>query len=135
MARVRLLGIDIGTTGVRVAMFDEAARLLGDASVGAAFDSPLRRARRIAAERGGVRARPRSRSWRRRYPLADVTAIAVVGQAPTVALVDERGKSLGAAMLWLDTRHLRRPRSSECRAYYLGPKLLWLARARTCSSI
>lgn len=124
----RLLGIDIGTTGVRAAVFDAAGALVADASVPCPYESP---------SPGWAEARP-ERWWRAvqgvladvatRAPLDDVTAIGVVGQAPTAALVDDSGAATGGAILWLDTRASDEARELGVHAYYLGPKLLWLAR-------
>jgi xylulokinase len=127
----RLLGIDIGTTGVRAAVFDPSGTLLADASVACAFDAP---------EPGWAEIRPDAwweniqaalaelTSGSSIVSLADVTAIAVVGQAPTLALVDDAGATLGPAILWLDTRAADEARELDVHAYYLGPKLLWLSR-------
>ncbi len=127
----RLLGIDIGTTGVRAAIFDATGTMLADASVPCVFESP---------EPGWAEVRP-DRWWRAtqavlgdlapRAPhgnLADVSAICVVGQAPTVVLVDDEGAALGPAILWLDTRAADEAHELGAHAYYLGPKLLWLSR-------
>ena len=91
MAGARLLGIDIGTTGVRAAVFDDAGSLLADASTPCAYEAPEPGWAEIGAARwweavvtvlGELATRPAIRS------LADVSAIAVVGQAPTIVLVD-----------------------------------------------
>jgi len=131
MAGAHLLGIDIGTTGVRAAIFDATGTLLADASLPCLFEAP---------EPGWAEVRP-DRWWRAaiavlaelapRAPhgnLSDVSAICVVGQAPTVVLVDDAGAALGAAMLWLDTRADQEAHELDVHAYYLGPKLLWLSR-------
>lgn len=131
MALARLLGIDIGTTGVRAALFDATGTLLADASVPCMFESP---------EPGWAEVRPEN-WWHATHAvlaelasraphgdLAEVAAIGVVGQAPTVVLVDEGGAALGGAILWLDTRAHDEARELGVYAYYLGPKLLWLSR-------
>lgn len=131
MADARLLGIDIGTTGVRAAMFSEAGALLGEANLACLYDSP---------EPGWAEVHP-DRWWQTtKSVLADlatrtesgsfatVTAIGVVGQAPTAALIDGEGAALGPAILWLDTRAADEARELGVHAYYLGPKLLWLSR-------
>ena len=60
--------------------------------------------------------------------LVDVAAIAVTGQAPTVVLVDDAGAVVRPAILWLDTRADAEAKALGTQAYYLGPKLAWLAR-------
>jgi xylulokinase len=127
----RLLGIDIGTTGVRAAIFDASGAIVSEASTACLYDAP---------EPGWAEINP-DRWWRATQvvlgqlaahtpggSLASVTAIAVVGQAPTIALVDEAGGTLGPAILWLDTRASNEAAELGTHAYYLGPKLLWLSR-------
>ena len=123
-----LLGIDIGTTGVRAAIFAEDGRMVADASASCMHDSPRpgwaeadpdawwRAIARVLGELALVK------------KLDDVACIAVAGQAPTVVLVDAAGVVVRPAVLWLDTRADAEARELETEAYYLGPKLLWLAR-------
>lgn len=131
MGGAHLLGIDIGTTGVRAAIFDANGTLLADASTTCPYDVP---------KPGWAELRP-ERLWRatqavltnlakraETVSLSDVTAIGVVGQAPTAVLVDAEGGALGSAILWLDTRAQEEAREIGVHAYYLGPKLLWIAR-------
>jgi xylulokinase len=128
MARAVLLGIDIGTTGVRAALFAEGGTLVADANVACPHDAP---------QPGWAEADPdvwwraigrALRELATTTTLADVASIAVVGQAPTVVLVDGAGAVVRPAILWLDTRAEREARELGTEAYYLGPKLLWLAR-------
>ena len=124
----RVLGIDVGTTGVRVAVFEPSGGLVADASLPCPPLSP---------RPGWAEANPEAwwtsivsalRDVATRTPLADVAAICVTGQAPTAVLVDEHGASVRDAILWLDTRAEAEARELDVPAYYLGPKLLWLAR-------
>ena len=125
--RARLLGIDIGTTGVRTALFDASGTMLTDASVPCPYDAPEPGWAEIAPERwwNAVNA-----ALARLPELADVTAVAVVGQAPTVVFADAHGNALGPAVLWLDTRATAEAAELGVHAYYLGPKLRWLERHR-----
>lgn len=125
-----LLAIDIGTTGVRAALFDPRGALVADANASAAPDAP---------EPGWAEADP-ERWWRvtcrlvselaNQAPLSDVAAVAVAGQAPTAVLVDDRGEVVMPAILWLDTRAHAEARALGSQAYYLGPKLAWIAKHR-----
>ena len=123
-----LLGIDIGTTGVRAALFAETGHMVADASASCPHDCP---------RAGWAEADPEA-WWRaisrvlgelaRVAKLDAVSCVAVVGQAPTAILVDAAGEVVRPAILWLDTRAEREARELGTEAYYLGPKLLWLAR-------
>ncbi|HVH47514.1 MAG TPA: FGGY family carbohydrate kinase [Labilithrix sp.] len=130
MGSARLLGIDIGTTGVRAAIFDEVGALLADASVPCLFEAPEPGWAEVPAERWwrATQSVLATLAEKSTLSLADVTGIGVVGQAPTVVLVDDAGAALGSAVLWLDTRAATEARELDVHAYYLGPKLLWLAR-------
>lgn len=125
-----LLGIDIGTTGVRAAVFKDSGVLVGGAAVSCLPETP---------HEGWAEADPRLwwNAVRRaledlknsaRVTLADIAAVSVVGQAPTAVLVDGNGAPVRPAMLWLDTRAGKEGKTLETHAYYLGPKLAWLAR-------
>lgn len=123
-----LLGIDIGTTGVRAAVFTPEGALVADASASCPHDAP---------QPGWAEADPDA-WWRAairvladvatQTPLEDVKCIAVTGQAPTSVLVDAKGEVLRPAILWLDTRAEAEAKELGTRAYYSAPKLLWLER-------
>ncbi len=122
-----LLGIDIGTTGLRAAVFTASGRLLADASVACPLDAP---------QPGWAEADPDT-WWRSivrvlgevglRARLDEIGCVAVTGQAPTVVLVDANGAVVRPAILWLDTRADAQAKAQGTEAYYLGPKLAWLA--------
>ncbi len=131
MVGARLLGIDVGTTGVRAAIFDATGTLLADASVPCLYDSPAPGWAEILPDRWWHALKAAIGDLVRRSPttsLAGVSAIGVVGQAPTAVLVGDDGASLGPAILWLDTRATAEARELGVHSYYLGPKLLWLSR-------
>ncbi len=125
-----LLAIDIGTTGVRAALFEPRGALVADATASCAPDSP---------EVGWAEGDP-DRWWRivcrlvqdlaSRVDIGEVAAVAVAGQAPTAVLVDDRGHVVTPAILWLDTRADAEARALGSQAYYLGPKLAWMAKHR-----
>ena len=136
-----LLGIDVGTTGVRATVFDETGRVLADASSPCPY-TPAGPGRAEASAEGWwnevrvVCARVGTQT-----ELARVAGVGVTGQAPTAVLVDGDGRELRPAILWLDVRADREARSIETRlgtaqawtlggnrmhAYFLGPKLAWL---------
>jgi xylulokinase len=138
MKHARLLGLDVGTTGVRAALYDADGTLLGDASVRCAFDSPSPGFAEIDPERwwrATQRVLGELASSSILASLSDVSAIGIVGQAPTLALVDEAGNTLGPAILWLDTRAAAEAKALGQHPYYLGPKLRWLAQSSGSESL
>lgn len=136
----RLLGIDVGTTGVRAAVFDEAGALLGDASVACPHEAPAPGWAEADPERWWDAASTTCRELAARGLLTGVAAVGVTGQAPTAVLVDREGAPVRRAMLWLDVRAATEARSLDAtlgpeavarggnrmHAYFLGPKLAWL---------
>lgn len=123
-----LLGIDIGTTGVRAAAFSEAGTLVGDASLPCPHDAPHAGWAEADAEQWWRALRRVLGDLGTQIALGDVACVAVAGQAPTAVLVDAAGRAMRPAVLWLDTRADAEARELGTQAYYLGPKLLWLAR-------
>ncbi len=141
MSAQAFLGVDIGTTGVRAAVFDATGRKLAQASE--VCSSSMRVGGFVEAEAEGwweatIRV---CGALAARAPMNTVKAVGVVGQAPTAVLVDSAGRAVRPAILWLDVRAgdearaLARalgPSADRCgnriHAYYLGPKLAWLGR-------
>jgi xylulokinase len=136
-----LLGFDIGTTGVRVAAFDRAGRILGGASEPCPHDAPAPGFAEASAERWWTAVQTVCARLRQQTPLDAVVAVGVTGQAPTAVLVDAGGRPVRPAIVWLDTRAAREaiaidaalgPGVAEAiggnrmHAYFLGPKLAWL---------
>ena len=137
----RLLGIDVGTTGVRAGVFDEQGGLLAEAGEPCPHSTPGVGRAEADAESWWSAVRVLCARLAERTPLDRVDAVAVTGQAPTAVLVDGVGQPLRPAILWLDVRAdaearaldatLGRGRAEELggnrmHAYYLGPKLAWL---------
>lgn len=122
----KLLGIDIGTTGVRATVFTATGDLVADAQEPCGFESP---------EPGWAETDPETwwtatQKVLSRLPLGDVDGVAVVGQAPTAVLLDAEGLATSPAILWLDTRAEVEAKELGVQSYYLGPKLRWLERHR-----
>jgi xylulokinase len=143
-----LLGIDVGTTGVRAGIFDAQGTPLAEASEACPHETPAPGRAEADAEAwwraactvcARLNEGARDPAW-----LRNVEAVAVTGQAPTAILVDgARGqlRPLRPAILWLDTRADAEARALDAalgagraeaiggnrmHAYYLGPKLAWL---------
>jgi xylulokinase len=136
-----LLGIDIGTTGVRAAVFDGGLRVLADASVLGGYRAPAPGQAEAPADDWWTQVCAACARAGERAPLAGVDAVGVTGQAPTAVVVDAEGRPLRDAILWLDVRAAGEARAldralgvgralaiggNRMHAYYLGPKLAWL---------
>jgi xylulokinase len=136
-----LLGVDVGTTGLRAALFDATGQKHGVASAAHPVDSPRAGWAETDPERWWTSL---GRALHALGPaLADVAAVGIVGQAPTAVLVGAGGRAVRPAILWLDTRSdsetheiARRlgttldagAGGNRIHAYFLGPKLSWIAR-------
>lgn len=136
-----LLGIDIGTTGVRAGVFDEQGLPVAEASAACPASTPAPGHAEADAEGWWTAVRDVCGRVGQRTPLARIEGIAVVGQAPTAVLVDADARPLRPAILWIDVRAAAEARQVEAalgagraealggnrmHAYYLGPKLAWL---------
>lgn len=132
-----LLGIDIGTSGVKVVATDLHGHLVRSAT--ARYDT------QVDAEDGG--ADQDAGSWWSAITsitggvVADarVLAVAATSQSPTLVPVDDRGHEVGAALTWLDRRAVAEAQEIEQIApgHRNGPdpffgtaKLPWLLRHR-----
>ena len=124
----RLLGIDIGTTGVRAALFEPTGEHVASASVAFPYDGPRPGWAETSPEGWWRAATSVLAELATKTSLAEVGAIAVTGQAPTAVLLDAAHEAVRPAVLWLDTRASASAEELGVQAYYLGPKLLWLAR-------
>lgn len=123
-----LLGIDIGTTGIRVVLHDREGRRLAEASRACGHAAPSAGLAEIDPEQWWDAVCHALAELDETHDLADVAGVAVVGQAPTAVLLDDAGRAVRPAILWLDTRAAAEARELGTDAYYLGPKLLWLSR-------
>lgn len=136
-----LLGIDVGTTGVRAGVLDERGRLVAEASQACPHDAPAPGRAEADAEGWWAAVKAVCARVGERVPLSQLDGIAVTGQAPTAVLVDADVRPLRPAMVWLDVRATAEARALEAalgpgraealggnrmHAYYLGPKLAWL---------
>jgi xylulokinase len=132
-AAADLLAIDLGTSSVKVGVF------AGDGSL-------LSFARRIYGEPPviGEAAEQDPEVWwtftaaaireaASDLDLAQVRAVCVGGQGPTLILVDERGQVVAPALTWMDSRatpqsaRLGHILGSNRAAFSLVPRLLWIA--------
>jgi len=137
----RVLGIDVGTTGVRAAIVDELGRILAEAGEPCAPQMPARGRAEIDPEAWWNAVRSVLARLADREPLGATEAVGVVGQAPTAILIDSAGRALRPAILWLDVRAADEAGALDAalgpgrahslggnrmHPYYLGPKIAWL---------
>jgi xylulokinase len=137
----RLLGIDIGTTGVRGAVYDASGAVLADHAVPCGYATPRTGWADGDADGWWSAAIAILGALSAKVSLESIDAIGVTGQAPTAVLVDGDGATIRPPILWLDTRADAEARAidtalgagrieqiggNRAHAYFLGPKLAWL---------
>lgn len=136
-----VLGIDVGTTGVRAAVVDAMGRIVAQATEPSPPDTRVNGRAEADPESWWAAACTVIGRIALRTRLDDIAGIGVVGQAPTAVLVDANARPVRPAILWLDVRADEEARTLESRlghgraeaiggnrnhAYFLGPKLAWL---------
>jgi ribulokinase len=138
-----VVGVDVGTEGVRAAVFDLTGRLLAERSVPCSIrhlapgwveqDPDEVRAALSLATRQAVE----------QAPAGSVAALSVVSTAVTMLAVDTAGEPLAPAILWMDTRataqadainETRHPvlqyTGESVSPEWMLPKALWLKESR-----
>ncbi len=110
-----LLGLDVGTTSVKAGLFDPAGACLAVAGEEYRLDHPAPDRAELDAE---VYWRAARAAVRRAVAAAgagrdDVTALAVSSQGETVVPVDDAGRALAPAIVWLDNRAMAEAREIE----------------------
>ncbi len=128
MAIGSLLGLDLGTHSAKGCAFDGDGHVLATAEIPYRHDAPARGEAEMDPERWWDATREILKSLTRAPAVRSVEAIGITGQAPTVILVDDDGRALRPAILWLDVRSTTEAREVAVHAYYGGPKLAWLRR-------
>ncbi len=140
-----LLGIDVGTTGTKAALFSLAGQLEGVDQV----EYPIHHIRPGWVEQdpedwwAAVCSATRRVLAGVRAGAERVAGVAVSSQAPTLLAVDASGSPLRPAIIWMDRRAEREARDLERLmgldrilritrnrpdAYFVAPKLLWLRK-------
>lgn len=138
-----LLGIDIGTSGCKLVVFDEGGNVKANASQsyqtyysGAGFVEQNADDWWIAVVRGLSNIFSISK-----IKPNDISAIGLAGQSPTCLPVDKNGLPLRKAMIWLDTRSINQVQQmttviseddfiqtsgNPVAAPYVIPKIKWI---------
>ena len=137
---MRLMGIDMGTTSVKAAVFDEELKMLSSATRDYTLDS-----------HGDIVEFDAEEYWRivreevdKALSEVGIDALAIDTQCETLILTDEDGKPVRPAIVWLDNRateeaamieaHFGRQRvyevtgQPEVTATWPASKLLWVKR-------
>lgn len=134
------LGIDLGTSGVKVTLIDDSQRVLGSETAPLTVQRPHPNwseqapADWIAATEAALAALARS------HDLAPVRGIGLSGQMHGAVALDDGGAVLRPAILWNDTRShaeaaaldaipdMRRISGNIVFPGFTAPKLVWMSR-------
>lgn len=139
-----LLGIDLGTTAVKVGLFADDGRLLALSTQEYTLDTPRESWAELDAEVYWRRVAAGTAEVTRQAPAWRVAAIGLSSQGQTFVLLDAAHRPLRPAIVWLDTRareeaaFLQEKLGAEALQRHLGvpfarpissgPKLLWVKR-------
>jgi xylulokinase len=132
-----LIGVDLGTSETKAGLFDLQGNLLRLARCG----YPI-----ITDTGAGCAEQDPERWWSavcqtlqevvQDVPASEIVALCVQGQGPSVVMVDEKGRPLNNAILWMDTRpcverdELSRRLGSPISPFAHLPMAMWLKRHR-----
>jgi xylulokinase len=141
-----VLGIDLGTSGVKALVAGTDGAVLGRGVAGYPVRAPASGRAESAPEDWWLATRAAVRAALAEADRVTVTAVAVAGQMHGVVLVDDRGAPLRPAILWLDQRA-----AAEAASYadlpweytavlgnrpspgMAGPLLCWLMTHEPCT--
>ena len=130
-----LIGVDLGTSETKAGLFDTKGNLLRLARCGYPIIT--------GHEQGSAEQNPETwwgavcqtlREVAQGVPPGDLVALCVEGQGPSVVMLDERGRPLYNAILWMDTRTCaERDELSKHLGYPVSPfahspMAMWLRR-------
>ncbi len=142
MKRSLLIGVDVGTTSTKAVLFDQDGTQLAEAAQEYATAYP---------HNGWAEQDPED-WWRttcaalsqlfadQRFDPANVAALGISCQAPSLAAVDREGRPLAPALIWLDRRteaqctwlrdhvgeaSIAAINGGRVDPYYMAPKVLW----------
>ncbi len=100
------LGLDMGTTGVKAAVFDNSGTMLGSGLAEYTLETPKPDIVELDAEIYWISAKAAIKEAVESAEIspADIRSLAVTGQAETLIMVDKDGVPLRKAIVWLDNR-------------------------------
>jgi xylulokinase len=144
--QVAVLGVDLGTSGVKALVTSPDGEVLGRGAAGYTVRAPAPGQAESAPEDWWIATRAAVREALAEADRVTVTALAVAGQMHGVVLVDESGAPLRPAILWLDQRAAAEAASyAELPGEYTavlgnrpspglaGPLLCWLMTHEPCT--
>ena len=129
-----ILGIDLGTTEVKVGLVTLDGRLLGLARAGYRTETDAATGRAEQDPEAWWGALTTAVRYLAASGRADILAIAIDGHGPTLVAVDERGRSTRPAIIWQDSRataeaaELSRATGLEGWSLAGLPAALWVER-------
>ncbi|GAC1314903.1 MAG: xylulokinase [Chloroflexota bacterium] len=140
----RVLGIDVGTSALKVILLDSSGRTVDEIGVDYEVRIPQPGwTEQDPADWWSAACRALQALWDRRHVPADIAAVGLTGQMHSLVLLDGEGVPVAPAILWSDQRT-----ASECRQIedrigapqlvhltgnralpgFTAPKLLWVRR-------
>jgi hypothetical protein len=150
------VGIDLGTSAVKVLVLREDGRVVAKRSVSYPLEHPAPGYTEQSVEAWWSALGEATRGALAASGPAEVAAVALSGQLNALVMLDEQQRPLENAWIWLDLRaaelakelerqhgaDFRRAVENPANPIYVGVKLAWLARERpscapgsaTCSS-
>ena len=141
-----VLGIDLGTSGVKALVAGADGAVLGRGVAGYTVRAPASGRAESTAEDWWLATRAAVREALAEADRVTVTALAVAGQMHGIVLVDDRGAPLRPAILWLDQRAAAEAATyAELPCEYTavlgnrpspgmaGPLLCWLMTHEPCT--
>ena len=121
------LGLDIGTTGVKAAIFSPAGNMLGRGLAEYTLDTPAPDIVELEVETywSSAQAAIDQALKRAKIAPAEIRAMSITGQAETLIVVDAQGKVLRKAIVWLDNR--AQAEAEELKARFTNEALFELS--------
>jgi xylulokinase len=108
----QVLGIDVGTSGLKAVLLDADGRTVDEATASYALRTPRPgRAEQDPEDWWAATCRAVGELWARGQSAHNVEAVGLTGQMHSLVLLDEAGAVLAPAILWSDQRT-----AAECRA-------------------
>lgn len=110
-----LLGLDVGTTALKVALFDEKGTLLAVSTQEYTLSTPKVNYVEVNAEIYWQSLKRGLEEIRKAYPIhkGDKISLAISAQGETLICIDKHGKPLRNAIVWMDNRAVEEAKEME----------------------